>query len=108
MSTATKQDLLKQIESLQQTVRNMGEPRKLVVSSEHSVNGIPARNPWDMPGAADLHHVDHVRRCAQREMAHQLAEELIRSGTVKFTETIEPDYRRFAHTVRIRAELRVC
>lgn len=102
---STKASLLQQIADFQKSVNAMGEPKKLQVSHEHRV---PVSYMYSRRGTTDLQMLDEIRHHAQRTMAHQLADKLIRSGAVKFTETLEDDHYRMDKTVRIKAELVVC
>jgi hypothetical protein len=104
-NTATKKSLLQQIADLEQSVRGMGEPKKLQIHEEHHV---PMTHMYSRRGSTDLQMMDDIRHHLKRSMAHKLADELIRSGAVKFTETLEEDHLRFGHSVRIKAELLVC
>lgn len=104
-TTVSKKSLLQQVADLQKAVTGMDEPKMLQVFQEHLV---PMSYLYSRRGAADLHMVDDIRHHMKRSMVNQLADELIRTGAVKFTETLEEDRMRFGHSVRMKAELLVC
>lgn len=103
MSKAVAKDtLLRQVAELEKTVRGMNEPKKLQIFHEH-------RLPLDAcMGGTNLNMVDDFRHYAKRDMVIKLADELIRTGVVKFEETLHDDHQRWSKTLTVKAELFVC
>lgn len=99
----TKDSLLKQVADLQQAVTNMKEPRTLKAGGEMLIPLMDYHR-----SNVDLHQVDHMREHLRRDVARHMAEELIRSGAIKFTETLEDDMRRFGKLIRVSGSLQVC
>jgi hypothetical protein len=56
----------------------------------------------------DLHHLDYIREATKRRLAHELADELIRSGAIKLTEELISEQYRYRRVVRITGTLQVC
>ena len=101
-SKTTKDALLKQVAELKDAVNNMKEPRTLKAGGELLVHHM------DMVRSVDMHQVDHMREHLRRDVARHMAEELIRSGAIQFSETLEDDHRRFAKVLRVSGSLQVC
>ncbi|WP_285401050.1 hypothetical protein [Luteibacter sp. ME-Dv--P-043b] len=106
MSTKiTKAVLLSQVEELKRTINMLQcvpapAPRTLKSAAE-----CPVQSGYR--GEVHLTEVDRMREAMRRRVANELAEELIRSGSVKFTERLIRDSSRYTDVVRIEAVLAV-
>lgn len=103
MTKTTKDDLQAQVAKLTAAVNGLPEHRVLKVCMDHTIS-----TDYSRYNRVDMKHVDYAREEAKRRLAHMLADELIRSGAVQVTETLEDDHMRFGKTLRTVASLRVC
>ena len=99
----TKDALLKQVADLKDAVSSMKESLSVHANVEHMVSCLDLHR-----SKVDLHHVDQMREHMRRQVAHFITDELLRSGSIKFSETLEDDYRRYCKVLRIEGSLQVC
>jgi hypothetical protein len=99
--STTKDKLQHQLDAMQAAVRNMPDHKTLTVGVEHLIplSFIERR--------MDLRELDEYRRHAKYQLARELAEELIRSGSLEFREELEDCHRRFAKSLRVTAKLNI-
>ncbi|MBB6246360.1 hypothetical protein [Rhodanobacter sp. A1T4] len=100
----TKADLLRQLAGMQESVNSMKDVQVLKVGMQRTVDHMMMSSRSSL----DLKYVDHVRESMQHCMARELAEQLIRSGAIKFREELRDDISRFERVVRIEGTLSVC
>jgi hypothetical protein len=98
----TKAALKSAAQNLLASVEAMPNIRVIKAGAEMMVSHM------DMYRSIDLHQVDHMREHLRREVACHLVDELLRSGAIKLTETLEDDMRRYGKVIRIKGSLSVC
>lgn len=90
------QDMLASIEA-------MPESRVLKFGTEAIVDSFGMRD-----SRLHMDHLDAIRKATLHRFAREVADELIRSGALKMTETLEDDHRRYARVLRITGSVSVC
>jgi hypothetical protein len=98
--TKTAADAHRLLDEAQSILRNLPEPRVLHLNHEMCLPFLGDRR-------TDLTELDRYREYAKRDMAHRLAEELIRSGAVEFREELVDDFGRMVKALRIGAKIKL-
>jgi hypothetical protein len=104
-SKITKAVLLSQVEELKRTIHMLQcvpapSPRTLKSATEWPVQS-------SYRGEVHLGELDRMREAMRRRAANELAEELVRSGSIQFTERLFRDTSRYTDVIRIEAVLAV-
>jgi CHAD domain-containing protein len=96
----TTTDVQRHLDAAQAALKNLSEPRILRVGYEHHL-------PFYGQRTTDLTELDVIREHSKRYMANQIADELLRSGSIEFNEELEDNFSRMTKTLRVTAKVKL-